>query len=255
VGKTVVAAALAAWCRAQGLDVGVMKPVATGGRWLRGANRWVSEDAIDLVAAAGTDDPWPLVNPVCLREPLAPWTAALRSRRPIESDLILEAFERLRARHEVLVVEGIGGLLVPLGARLTVAALARRLGLPILLVARPGLGTLNHTLLSLRCARTLGLRVAGVVINQAAPAPRGRMARLAEETNPAILERLAGVPILGPLPFRTALRNGARRPSSLLAWLVSSLGPRGLTALARYVKVSRVSQPRNETGGAVACRK
>jgi len=143
VGKTVVACALAAWGRRRGVDVGVMKPIATGGRWAPADQRWVSDDARRLAQAAGSGDPWPLVNPVCCKEPLAPATAAQRARSPIRLDEVLRAFRSLQARHEWLIVEGIGGLLVPLTARATVADLARRLHLPVIVVARPGLGTLN----------------------------------------------------------------------------------------------------------------
>ncbi len=199
VGKTFVACALAAWCRHQGIDVGVMKPVATGGRRVRG--RWVSDDAIRLARAAGVDDPWALVNPVCFREPIAPWTAALRARTPIRMAVICRAFQALGARHEFLIVEGVGGLLVPLSARATVADLAKELGLPVLLVARSGLGTLNHTLLSLQCIRGKKLRLLGVVMNQSEPPPTEVMSRLSAKTNPSILRRLTRAPVLGQLPF------------------------------------------------------
>ena len=242
VGKTVVACALAAWCRRCGLDVGVMKPIATGGRLLRqhGVRYLVSDDAIGLARAAGSDDPWPLVNPVCFEEPLAPWTAALRAGRRIRLDRILDAFDELRARHEFLVVEGIGGLFVPLNARDTVATLAKRLGLPILLVARSSLGTLNHTLLSLECIRRLRLPLQGVVMNHAPPLPRDPMECLAARTNAGILERFARVPVMGPLPFRAELGNG-RWPQTPLRddWIARHLGRRVLEAL--IAEPSRVS--------------
>jgi len=203
VGKTVVACALAAWYRHRGYDVGVMKPVATGGRWLRegSAGRWISDDARQLVRAAGVSDPWSLVNPVCFQEPLAPFTAALRARTPIQLRPIVDAFRRLAARHDVLIVEGVGGLLVPLTPTVTVADLARRLGLPLLVVARPGLGTLNHTLLTLHGAKTLGLAVHGIVVNHAQKPPQDAMARLAQQTNSSILRRLTRVPLVGVVPF------------------------------------------------------
>jgi len=208
VGKTVVACALAAWCRRHEINVGVMKPVATGGARLgRGrTSRWLSDDARCLAACAGVDDPWSLVNPVCFREPLAPWTAAMRTGRAVDLRAVLKAFRTLRAGHDVLIVEGVGGLRVPLTARATVADLARRLDLPLLLVARPGLGTLNHALLSVDCARDRGLSVAGIIINHAEPACRDAITRVTHRTNIQMLNRLAGVPILGSLPFR---RDGA----------------------------------------------
>ena len=250
VGKTVVACALAAWCRRQGLNVGVMKPIATGARFIRechmtrpttlaqvemlsasrrmsraecaerprarcfakrrrglGDGRWVSEDAVHLVAAAQVHDPWSLVNPVCFREPLAPWTAARRARRVIRVSQVLSAFHTLAQRHTFLIVEGIGGLLVPLTSRLMVADLAKRMRLPLLIVARPGLGTLNHTLLTIQCARDKGLAVGGVLFNHTQAPPRDEMSCVAVQTNPSILQHLARVPVLGSLPFQDRL-NG-----------------------------------------------
>ena len=236
VGKTVVACALAAWCRAQGLRVGVMKPIASGGRRMRdgGRARWVSDDAVHLVRAAGVDDPWSLVNPVCFKEPLAPWTAARRERRPIRLDAVVEAFFALRERHDILIVEGVGGLLVPLNARETVAELAKRLGLPLLLVARPGLGTLNHILLSLECARERSLPVCGLIINHSRHPSRGVMACLAERTNPEILARLARVPIVGHLPFRSHVMDTRCPSAALSGWVSHYLSRTFLSQLANH---------------------
>ena len=221
VGKTVVAAALAAWCRARGLDVAVMKPVASGGRWLReGARRrLVSGDALALAQAAGAREPWRLVNPVCFREPIAPWAAAQRERRPIRCAKLVADFQQLAGRHAFVIVEGAGGLLVPLSRDETMADLAGQFGLPLLIVARAGLGTQNHTLLSLACARSRGLTVSGVILNQERP-PSGN--RLLEDrvvrSNIEALTRLARVPVVGPLPFRQA------RAADGGAWLEACLG-------------------------------
>jgi dethiobiotin synthetase len=188
-----------------------MKPVASGGRWRleRRGRRWVSEDALALARAARVEDPWSLINPICFEEPLAPWTAALRAHRPIRLEVLLRAFRSLCARHEFVIVEGIGGLLVPLTARATVAELARRMNLPLILVTRPGLGTLNHTLLSLRVAEACGLSVVGVIVNAVRPPSREPFARLAEQTNPEILNRLSRGRLLGSLPFVSGVRGGA----------------------------------------------
>ena len=230
VGKTVVACAIASWCRARGLDVGIMKPVATGGRRIRDGDeaRWVSEDARCLAACAGAADPWRLMNPICFREPIAPWTAARRARAPIRLDRILAAFHALALRHEVLIVEGIGGLLVPLNRDQTVAHLAQRLGLPVVLVARPDLGTLNHILLSLACVRRMRLRYHGLILNHARPSPRGRWDRLAQRTNPQILAQFTR--LLGTLPFHPALAAGSMPDASALAAWVDRHLPE-LTAL------------------------
>ena len=239
VGKTVVACGLAAWCRAQGLDVGVMKPVATGGRWVRqrGAARLVSDDAVRLARAARATDDWALINPVCFEEPLAPWTAARRLHTAIRLKRVHEAYRILAARHDVLIVEGVGGLLVPLTARVTIADVAKRMGLPLLVVARPGLGTLNHTLLTLQCLRQLKLPCAGVVVNHGLPASRQPMARLAERTNHEILEILA--PLAGVTPFHRGLfRNGAPVPARLVRWVESSLN----SSLLRQIRHRDVSR-------------
>ena len=222
VGKTVVACALAAWCRAQGLKVGVMKPIATGGRRARdgGRARWVSEDALALATAAGVSDSWSLVNPVCFKEPLAPTTAAARTRATISIPRILQAFRKLAACHDVIIVEGVGGLLVPLTSHATVADLARQLGLPLVIVARPGLGTINHTLLTVQAARAARLRVAGIIVNHAQSLPRDPMSRLAWCTNPEALRRFCDASIAGVLPYH--------RRGSLEQWIASHVDRRWL---------------------------
>ena len=234
VGKTVVACALAAWYRHRGDDVGVMKPVATGGGWLRerNAHRCVSDDARRLVQASGVRDPWSLVNPVCFQEPLAPITAAQRARRPIRLPMILDAFHDLASRHEFVIVEGIGGLFVPLTARLTVAHLAKRLGLPLLLVARVGLGTLNHTLLTLHGAQTMGLTVHGIVMNHVQKPSMDAMARLAQQTNPPMLSSLTSIPLLGVLPFLARAGGSQRWKPSTATWFARHLDTQRLEALA-----------------------
>ena len=235
VGKTVIACALADWCRAQGMDVGVMKPIATGADVRirdQGKPHWVSTDTVWLTAYANRVgrvlDPRALVTPVSFREPLAPWTAALRARRPIQLDAVLRTFRQLAARHDVVIVEGIGGLLVPLNRRLTVADMIQRMGLPVVLVARPGLGTLNHTLLSLECLRTRGVRLLGVLVNHANPSPHDRMARLAERTNPEMLRRLTLV--VAQTPYHPGLLTPHHHASKNLArWIERHVGRARLT--------------------------
>jgi len=230
VGKTVVASALAAWCRGQGVNVGVMKPVATGGiaRRQHGRTRWVSDDAVRLARAAGVDDPWALINPVCFTEPLAPTTAARRAHQSISLGAVARAFSRLSARRDAMIVEGVGGLLVPLTSTATVADLAARLGLPLLIVARPGLGTINHTLLTVQCARRRGLRILGIVVNYVRPPSGGAMARLAERTNPQAMARFTGVPVVAVLPFG----SGRRSSAALARWAGAHFAPRFLRRLA-----------------------
>jgi len=227
VGKTLLAEALAAWCKAHGIDVGVMKPVASGGSLLthRGLSRLVAADARRLAKAAGVRDPWPLINPVCYREPLAPYAAALRSRQPIVWSAVTRAFTTLGQRHRFMIVEGIGGLLVPLSRRRTVADLIRLVGLPVLIVSRLRLGTLNHTLLTVRQAHEEGLTVLGVVLNDTDAPSHEASARLAQRTNPAVLKTCLSVPLFGTLPHLIQHDHQPMASSALIPWVERALHP------------------------------
>jgi dethiobiotin synthetase len=176
----------------RGVDVGVMKPIATGGRG----------DARFLRAAAGGRDPIDLVNPICLEPPLSPHLASRIARRPIDLSRVWRAYAALRARHEELVVEGVGGLMVPIRRGYYVADVVRRLRLPLVIVTRPTLGTINHTLLTVMAARRYRLRVLGLVVNCATRVRGG----LAERLNPAALEDACDVRVLGRVPFLGAGR-------------------------------------------------
>ena len=231
VGKTLVAAGLAAWCRAQGIKVGVMKPIATGGTRAGRSGPLVSPDARVLSKAAGVDDAWPLLNPVCYREPLAPYTAALRSRRPVAWRKIRQAFQALTARHAFVIVEGLGGLLVPLSRHKTVVDLIRLLDLPVLIVSRRRLGTLNHTLLTVQAAQQARLHVVGVVLNATQAPPEDPAAALADRTNPDILRRCLPVPLLGNFSHRNTLARAAASASDLAAWVERSCDPSWLQGL------------------------
>lgn len=195
VGKTLVSAGLAAELRRRGVDVGVMKPFATGGRSVQG--RLVSDDALFLRSAAGVDDPLDLINPSCLKPPLAPSMAAEVSGAKIDLGKVRAAYRTLARKHRTLIVEGVGGLLVPLLRGLTVADFAKKLQLPLVIVTRPALGTLNHTALTVLAARSHGLKVLGLVVNAAQPGRKG----LAERLNPAALELFIRLPVLGELPY------------------------------------------------------
>lgn len=192
VGKTIVAATLALFMRQRGINVGVMKPATSGCRDDQG--RLVSDDALLLCRAAGTpcDED---AAPYLLREPLAPSEAARIDGVRIEADRIGAAYARLAARHDVVIVEGAGGLMVPLGDGLLTTDLIKQLNLPLLVVARPNLGTVNHTLLTCYSARQLGLTVAGVIINNFPRTPG-----LAEQGAPRQIGELCGAPLLGVWP-------------------------------------------------------
>lgn len=189
VGKTEVAAALVAGWRARGLDVGAMKPAQSG------VEDGLPTDADRLVAAAGGTDPGALVCPYSLPAPLAPAVAARLAGVAISLAHVLACAAELGRRHAALVVEGAGGLLVPLTEGHTYADLAVALGLPVLVVARAGLGTVNHAALTCEALRARGLAVRGVVLNRTTAATDP-----SEPHNAAEIERLTGVRVLASLP-------------------------------------------------------
>ena len=200
VGKTWVAAAVARALRAEGRRVGVLKPVATGVSHEDGVTR--SEDAAILIEAVGGGVPIERVVPLAFEAPLAPPVAARLAGATLPHSQVREATRAAlswwRGQADVVVVEGVGGLLCPLGEESTVADLAVDLDYPLVIVARRGLGTLNHTLLTVEAALRRGLRVAGIVLNGAASAETG----LAERTNAEELaKRLPGIAVLAEIPF------------------------------------------------------
>jgi dethiobiotin synthetase len=193
VGKTVVASAIACHLKRSGIRVGVLKPVTSGA--VEAGGRLVSPDAELLRLASGCSAQDSDCAPYLLREPLAPSEAASLEGVSIRHERILEAFDRVSALHDVTIVEGAGGLLVPLGEDFLVADLALRLGLPIIIVARPNLGTVNHTLMTCECARTRGIPIMGIVINGQPlhPGP-------AENYASRVIANLSGIPVLAVLP-------------------------------------------------------
>lgn len=194
VGKTAVACALAAALAEAGRPVGVMKPFESGCA-LDARGELVPADALALMAAAGVDDALSQVCPYRFEPPVAPGVAAARAGVTVDPDRVRAAYAGLAARHDPMLVEGAGGLLVPATPELLVVDLAVRLDLPVLLVARAGLGTINHTLLSLEAARRRGLSVRAVVLNRADDPADASL-----RDNAEVIARWGEVEVLGPLP-------------------------------------------------------
>jgi dethiobiotin synthetase len=188
VGKSVVAASVCAALAARGERVAAFKPVVTG---LDDEPGEFGHDHELLASAANAGQAPEDVAPYRFGPPLSPHFAAELAGERIEPAQLLEA---ARA-HELLVCEGVGGLLVPITTGYLVRDLAIDLELPVVVAARTGLGTINHTLLSVEAARTAGLNVAGVVMTPW-PAEPARIERSNRET----IERLAGVPVTGLPP-------------------------------------------------------
>ena len=181
VGKTVLAAAIAAALRARGVTVTAIKPVITG-LDEQAPPDWPHDH--ELLARVTAQRPSE-VAPLTYGPAVSPHLAAERSGRCVSGEEIEAVVRESGARAEVLVVEGVGGLLVPLSDTYDVRALARAVGMPLVIAARPGLGTINHTLLTLEAARVAGLDVAGVVLT---PWPRdpGAVERSNRETIAAL---------------------------------------------------------------------
>lgn len=168
VGKTLVAAALARALRARGLRVGVMKPVAAGAMQTAGGLR--NDDALALLAASGSTAPYEQVNPYCLRLAASPHIAAAAEGVRIERTVVRARFEQLLAGAQLVLVEGAGGWLAPIGGQETMADLAVEIGLPVLLVVGLRLGCLSHALLTREALAARGLPLAGWVANLIDPA-------------------------------------------------------------------------------------
>jgi dethiobiotin synthetase len=209
IGKTVVAAGLALALKKRGLDIGVMKPTATGCR-KRGGKRF-SEDVDYLIGASGCEDETDLVCPYMLQRPLAPEVAAELEHVRIDTHRIIQAFRELCSRHDLVIVEGAGGLFVPIRNRYFMLDLVADLSCPLIVVARPGLGTINHTLLSHEVSRSRGIDMVGTIINGTVKRPS-----LAERTNPDVIYRYSGSPMLGLMPNLPAVSVETGKYTGLL---------------------------------------
>ncbi|HDZ21149.1 hypothetical protein LCGC14_0094060 [marine sediment metagenome] len=230
VGKTVVAGGIARCLRLAGQPVDVFKPVASGCRRdPRGG--LVSGDTEFLAACADSGRTLAQITPVCFHAPLAPNVAAQREDRAVDLGAIFEAWRYLAEAGRPVIVEGVGGLLCPLSDEFWVIHLARLLGLPLVVVVRPGLGTINHTLLTLHAARAAGLRVAGVVVNRWPTDPEPMDAAVA--TNPDQIAQRGRVNVLTRVPNDTSTSVKKMRigPEAQLAieqvdWLALMAGRR-----------------------------
>lgn len=209
VGKTLVAGAIADWFRRRSCRVAVLKPVATG--CVRRREGLVSEDAEFLAHCADTRFPLDVVCPQRYAEPLAPAVAAERAAQPLDWAAIGRSIDAMSAQSDVMIVEGVGGLMVPMDAKHTLKDVAVWLRAPAVVVARPALGTINHTLLTVDALRAAKVKVAGVVINRYPPDVTG----IAEETNPRAIERWGKVPVLCLVPEEKL--GGLRLPEGIVA--------------------------------------
>ncbi|MCY3822649.1 MAG: dethiobiotin synthase [Nitrospinae bacterium] len=196
VGKTVAGCVIAAHWAAQDLDPRVMKPAESACAFMDGS--LVPRDALALKTAAGDPRPLDEICPYRYEVPLTPAHAAEREGAPPDLERIVEQIEALKKECGPLLVEGAGGLLAPLAEGVSMSDLARRANLPTVLVAPLGLGTINHTLLSVREAKRQGLAILGVILSDTTGE-----ATPAAERNPAAVAELCGpdAPLLGVIPY------------------------------------------------------
>lgn len=166
VGKTWVTCLIASHLRAQSASVGVYKPACSGSQQENGHTYWA--DIRALSAATGDQFPTERICPQRFHAPLAPPVAASEEGQQVDAELLRRGIDWWNSEVENLLIEGVGGLLCPLTESEVVADLAKATGFPVLIVARAGLGTINHTLLTIEAAKARGLVVAGVVLNHAA---------------------------------------------------------------------------------------
>lgn len=181
VGKTYVTAMLVRALRKASLTSVGMKPICCGDR----------EDALALHAASGSAVDLETINPVWLQTAASPMTAAKIEGRPVPIEPIRTAFQNLRASHDSVLVEGVGGWYVPIAKDYLASDLARELNLPVIVVVGNRLGAINHTLLTVRAIEADGLRCQGIILNNL----HGTV-DVAAQTNRAVLEELLAVPIL-----------------------------------------------------------
>ncbi|MGN6727089.1 MAG: dethiobiotin synthase [Tepidisphaeraceae bacterium] len=194
VGKTMIAAAIARTLYLQGRNVAVLKPAATGCEHRR--EGLVSTDAELLAVGSETRQPLDLICPNRYLEPLAPSVAARRARQPLDWSAVQRSIDLMTRDANTLIVEGVGGVLVPMDDSHTLLDLIVALRLPTVVVARASLGTINHTLLTLEALRRVKAPIAGVVINRYPT----DLADAAEETAAAEIERFGRVPVLALAP-------------------------------------------------------
>lgn len=199
IGKTFVSAMLALAAMKTGKTAVVMKPVASGAVPLpegatdsQAKRQEISPDVLFLQKILNQTAPPDTINPLLFKAPLAPMVAAEISNREIDFDKIFDAYKALSQEYDVVIVEGIGGILVPLTSEFMIADLAAELSLPIIIVAGPNLGTLNHTLLTFEAAEKRRLRTLAIVLNYYKDFEAG----LAERTNRRALEKLTRVPMI-----------------------------------------------------------
>ncbi len=195
VGKTLIAGAIAKILSQTGKTIGVFKPVATGCKKIKG--KLISEDAEFLADCANSEFPLDIVNPVTFKTPAAPLVCQIAENKKVDLKKITAAYKRICQKSDFVIVEGIGGIKVPITSKLDVLGVAKLFNLPVVIVARSKLGTINHTLLTINAVRRSGLLLAGLIINGYDEKTKD----YAEKTNAAIIKEVGKIKFITVVPF------------------------------------------------------
>jgi dethiobiotin synthetase len=194
VGKTLVAAGLALILRKRKIDVGVMKPFATSNRVF--SKKYRSEDTAILAKASGVNDPDCDINPFFYSVAASPLVASeLKQGAPVNINRAAQQLKKLGRKYDFLIAEGIGGILVPLTEKETVASFVEQVNLPVIIVSTPQLGTLNHTLLTVLACKKYGLKIRGIILNKIPEKPN-----MVEQKTSKVIERLTHLKVLAVIP-------------------------------------------------------
>jgi dethiobiotin synthetase len=195
VGKTLVAAGLAWALRKRNVDVGIMKPFATANRVFSAKYR--SQDTAILAKASGVNDPDCRLNPFFYPIAASPLVASeLNQGAAVNINKAVHSLKDLGKKHDFLIAEGIGGIMVPLTENEYFAGFAKRVDIPIIIVATAKLGTLNHTLLTVMACEKFGLKITGIILNKIPKKPN-----IVEQKTAEVIERLTHVKVLALVPF------------------------------------------------------
>ena len=208
VGKTTVTSSLSAFLSLRKkMNVGVMKPFESGlSKRDKDLLPW---DAICLREASGSNDDLDDISPYAFEAPLAPEVAANMEHIQIDMDIVDRIYHKIMKKHDVVIIEGAGGVLVPIKKDFFYVDLIKKWEAPTIIISRLGLGTINHTLLTNNFLQSKGVKVLGVILND-----NDGTGDLAAQTNPEVLKRYLNVPILGIFPYvQGLLKEGMDRES------------------------------------------
>ena len=195
VGKTLVAAGLAWALRKRKIDVGIMKPFATANRVF--STKYRSQDTAILAKASGVNDPDCRLNPFFYPIAASPLVASeLNQGTAVNIKKAMHSLKHLGNKYDFLIAEGIGGIMVPLTENEYFAGFAKRVDMPVIIVATTKLGTLNHTLLTVMACEKFGLKIAGIILNKISKKPT-----MVEQKTSEVIERLTHVKVLAVIPF------------------------------------------------------